>query len=72
MDSLTKDEAKSKIDLSVRYRLFKDSETFIFLEVDNLTNEPQGNRYVGKTAGLYVENFEETGRRYVMGLRGTF
>jgi TonB-dependent receptor len=71
LDSLERDEASSRINLSIQYRLAKNSDTRLYLEVDNLTNDPQDNRYVGKSSGLYTQNYDEIGRRFVFGIRGS-
>jgi hypothetical protein len=42
------------------------------VEADNLTDEPQDERFIGKTAGLYTTSYELTGRRIVVGIRGSF
>lgn len=68
----TFDVAQERWDLSMQYRVFADSDFRIFLEADNLTDTPQDERFIGKTAGLYTTSLNETGRRFVFGVRGSF
>ncbi|MEY3000562.1 MAG: hypothetical protein RL648_776 [Verrucomicrobiota bacterium] len=72
ISATTYDAEQERWDLSVQYRLFANSDTRIFVEADNLTDEPQDERFIGKTAGLYTTSYELTGRRIVVGIRGSF
>jgi TonB-dependent receptor len=59
-------------DLSVQYRLFQDKDVRLFVEIDNLTNQEDDLEYIGPQEALYVTGYEEIGRRYVFGIRGSF
>jgi TonB-dependent receptor len=68
----TFDTSQSLWDLSLQYTLVKDPNMRLFLEVDNLTDEAQDERYIGPNSGLFTTSYELVGRRYVFGLRGSF
>jgi len=72
IEDTTFDASQGRLNLSVQYQLFKDRNVRLFLEADNLDNEPQDERFVGSQAGLFTTSFEETGRRFVFGIRGSF
>ena len=72
ISAITFDRESKSVDLSIQYRLFKDRDTRLFFEADNLTDEVGDERYIGSTPGLYTTSYSTFGRRYVFGIRGSF
>ena len=72
ISAITFDRESESVDLSVQYRLFKDRDTRLFFEADNLTDAPGDERYIGSAPGLYTTSYSTFGRRYVFGVRGSF
>ena len=72
ISAITFDRESESVDLSIQYRLFKDRDTRLFFEADNLTDTPGDERYIGSTPGLYTTSYSTHGRRYVFGIRGSF
>lgn len=72
ISAITFDRESESVDLSIQYRLFKDRDTRLFFEADNLTDTPGDERYIGSTPGLYTTSYATYGRRYVFGIRGSF
>ena len=72
ISAITFDRESATMDLSIQYRLFKDRDTRLFFEADNLTDEVGDERYIGSTPGLYTTSYSTFGRRYVFGIRGSF
>lgn len=74
IEASTFDRAQERINLSVQYRISgnnSDRLLRLFMEVDNLTNAAQDERFIGSRPGLYTTSFQETGRRFVFGIRGS-
>ena len=72
ISAITFDREQENLDLSVQYRLFADKDMRLFFEADNLTDTPNDERYIGSTPGLYTTSYGTIGRRYVLGVRGSF
>jgi len=72
ISAITFDREQENLDLSVQYRLFADKDVRLFFEADNLTDTPNDERYIGSTPGLYITSYQTIGRRYVLGVRGSF
>lgn len=72
ISAITFDREQENLDLSVQYRLFADKDIRVFFEGDNLTDTPNDERYIGPTAGLFTTSYQTIGRRYVLGVRGSF
>ncbi len=72
ISAITFDREQENVDLSVQYRLFADRDIRLFFEADNLTDTPNDERYVGNTPGLYTTSYQTIGRRFVLGVRGSF
>ncbi len=71
IDDLTFDRLQKSLNLSVQYRLLEETDVRVFIEADNLTNNPITEEYVGNIPGLYTTGFQTDGRRIVMGVRGS-
>ena len=70
--NLTYGPAQENVNLSVQYRLFADNDFRIFFEGNNLTDEPNDERFIGSVPGLFMTSYSTIGRRYVFGVRGSF
>jgi TonB-dependent receptor len=74
ISNTTFDRAQERLNLSVQYRISRaDSDHILrlFLEADNLTDTPQDERYIGSRPGLFTTSYQETGRRFVFGIRAS-
>lgn len=72
IDSLEFDAEKQNWDMSVQYRLFPDRDIRLFIEGDNLGDEPSDQRFNGSDPSLYIRRYETIGTRYIFGVRGSF
>ena len=70
--NLTYGPAQENVNLSVQYRLFANNDFRIFFEGNNLTDEPDDERFIGSVPGLFMTSYSTIGRRYVFGIRGSF
>ena len=66
------DAEKDNRDMSVQYRLFPDRDIRLFVEGDNLGDEPSDQRFNGSDPNLYIRRYETIGTRYIAGIRGSF
>ncbi|MEM9158121.1 MAG: hypothetical protein AAGB46_03655, partial [Verrucomicrobiota bacterium] len=72
ISDITFDRSQENVDLSIQYRLSNDKDIRLFLEADNLTDNPIDERFIGNTPGLFTTSYQTTGRRFVAGIRGSF
>ncbi len=72
ISALTFDRESENLNLSVQYRLFNNKDIRLFFEGNNLNDAPSDERYIGNTPGLYTTSYATIGRRYVIGVRGSF
>ncbi len=72
ISAITFDREQENLDLSIQYRLFADKDIRVFFEGDNLSDTPNDERYIGPNAGLFTTSYQTIGRRYVLGVRGSF